>query len=278
MTSFTDETLNTVDAGLALVDQSTQQYQGHQSRSGKALAVLIWDIYVTTQKLRANLSPDDLAQMFMVRGIAPASNGSSEFTPFIHLICGELETRTDKKGIEKKVWVKNRSFEVYHHAMEELEASDVTSDGEKWLLDRGGAAAVSTARKKRLAEAAQPDKLAEEMELRNTLVEHGNLSAIADQVIAKASAALAEGAFFSAVFHKGPGGLVLVGLDREDASSMATALARKKESELREARIRAEERAQASSDIEAQLNAEGKVIVDITDKARLRQLLRQVHD
>ena len=278
MTSFADETLTTVDEGFALVDQSTQEYQGHQSRSGKALAALIWHLYITIQKLLSSLSPHDLAQMLMARGITPASNGTSEFTPFIHLICGEWETRTDKKGSEKKVWVKNRSFEVYHHAMEELAASNVTTGGEEWLLDRGGAAAVSTARKKRLAEAALPDKQAEEEALRSTLLEHGSLSVVTDQVVADVASIVADGAFFSAVFHKGPDGLVLVGLDREDARGAATALARKKESELREAKIRAEERAQASRDIQAQLTAEGKMIVDITDKEQLRKLLQHAHD
>jgi len=164
---FIDESLVEDQAVRTLV--GVQQRAWDKARGSSALALMVAEAYVAIRKIIANATAETQAAILDEHGVAPAENGTSQFTPWIKTYWGERHpdktvTFKDGEGETRVVWVPDRNMEIYHHTMEELMARGVeTTDAAaiaETIMASKGAATMAKERKKRLAdlkkEAAAP--------------------------------------------------------------------------------------------------------------------------
>ena len=137
----------------ASIRKHQQRFQ--KARGSKALAELVADAYVLIRTAWSVLTADEQAAILDQHGIAAAAQGTSRYTPWIKLVWGEADpekTVKDSDGTMRPLWVPDRSMEIYHHTMEELERLGVTLDHADAIMKLGGAAAMAKGRKARLRE------------------------------------------------------------------------------------------------------------------------------
>lgn len=163
-------TLNSEASVLSLV--AKQQAAFFKARGSSALAQMVGEGYVTIQRILKNASAMDQAAILDQHGVAPATGTTSKFTPWIKVIWGEQhrdpnEKFVDATGVERRVWVPDRSMEVYFHTMEELERLGVNANHADVIVEHKGALKMADARKARLREDAKPSREATEQVQRN---------------------------------------------------------------------------------------------------------------
>lgn len=184
MTSdFFDASLKTESSVRALI--SNQQLDFQKVRGSSALATMVATGYITIRKIIENADARTQAAILDEHGVAPASDATSKYTPWIKVQWGEphLENAKfiDSQGDERTVWVPDRSMEIYHHAMEDLEARGIETTDPQVVADAimscGGAAKMSQDRKKRLNQQAREASTAVYENKRKTFLDetHGPL-------------------------------------------------------------------------------------------------------
>ncbi len=141
--------------------------------------MMIAEGYVTIRKIIANTDAKTQAAILDEHGVAVAASGTSRYTPWIKVQWGEphlnKETFIDSQGNQRIVWVPDRSMEIYHHAMEDLEARGIETTNVQVIADAimssGGAAKMSQDRKKRLSGEARDSATAVYENKRKTFLE-----------------------------------------------------------------------------------------------------------
>ncbi len=149
----------------ALVDDHTvrnliasQQAAFYKARGSNALATMIAHGYVNIRKIITNATPEVQAEILDEHGVAAASGTTSKYTPWIKVQWGEPDLGKkkfkDSRGVERTVWVPDRSMEIYFHTMEALEARGVaTTDIKeivKVIIESGGSLKMARDRQKRI--------------------------------------------------------------------------------------------------------------------------------
>lgn len=146
--------MNATEAQIRASIRKHQQ-RFRKARGSRALAELVADAFVLINMVWTTLSIDEQGVILSQHGIPAATDATSKYTPWIKLVWGEADpdnTVSDIDGEERPVWVPDRSMEIYHHTMEELEALGVTEGHADAIMKLGGAAAIAKKRKARLGE------------------------------------------------------------------------------------------------------------------------------
>lgn len=175
---FEDETLKD-DAGVRTLVTS-QQKAFQKTHGSSAVALMVAMGYIAIRKIRANAPAAVQAAILDEHGVAEATGGTSKYTPWIKVQWGEqhldpAKTFTDSLGVERRQWVADRSMEIYHHTMEELEELGVETDDPKKvqsvILKHGGASKMARKRQTALNELAKPAKEQTAKEKRDVFLE-----------------------------------------------------------------------------------------------------------
>lgn len=162
---FADDTLRNDDAVRALIETQQTAYQATHGVS--AIALMVATAYVAIRKVTTNASDEVQADILDEHGVAPAGEGTSIYTPWIKVQWGERsldksKTFLDSRGVKHVRWEPNRSMEIYHHTMEELQELGVeTTDPAKVasvIMKNGGPAAMARARQKAIRDRQKPEK------------------------------------------------------------------------------------------------------------------------
>lgn len=141
-----------------------QQTAFQKARGSDALAVMVAGAYVAIRNIIQNASPETQAAILDEHAVVAAAEGTSVFTPWIKVYWGEphfdkKKTFKDLQGNTRVIWVPDRSMEIYHHTMEELQARGVeTTDVQAiaaTIMASNGASQMAKARKARLATEAR---------------------------------------------------------------------------------------------------------------------------
>lgn len=209
-----------------------QQKSFRKVRGRAAHAQLIAAGYVAIRQIQ-RASPEVQAAILDEHGVNPAPKSASQYGPLIKVIWGEYhpdpaKTFRDLTGAQRRVWVPDRSMEVYHHTMEELEDLGIDSDHAAVILEHGGAQAMANKRKRRLRDANSSNREAEQKEKRELL-----LREIAPPFI-KVSISLPEdvGEFVTIACRRRDDGFELLGIVNKDATATVNKLAQDRYDEL----------------------------------------------
>lgn len=151
---------SSLDLNAARSRIETQQNGFKNARGSRALALMIVEGFILINDIIDNLSPDEQLAIFDEHGVTFVES-ASVYGQWIKIIFGEphldpQQTFIDCNGLERRIWVPDRSMEVYHHTMEDLAHFGITANHVDFILEKGGALAMAAARKKRLAQAAKP--------------------------------------------------------------------------------------------------------------------------
>lgn len=227
---------------------ANQQSSFGKMRGSAALAELVSSGYIAIRcilETPANVQ----AEILNEHGVKPATAGASKFGPWIKVIWGEYhsdpsKTFTDLDGIKRRVWVPDRTMEVYFHTMEELERLGVNDNHASVIIEHGGAQAMAAKRKQRLRDEAKPEREAEEQKKRDFFLQESK------PVFVETALILPEGAgeFVTIACRCRNGGFEILGTVNKDATSAVNKMANEHYDELvqaaeareREARIREE--------------------------------------
>ncbi|MES3097283.1 hypothetical protein [Sphingomonas aerolata] len=150
---YTDANYSTTTAVRGLI--AHEQADWGKARGYTALANMIAGGYVAIQRILQNASAVDQALILDEHEVTPAGTGVSKFTPWIKVIWGErhidkTKKFTDLHAVERVSWVPDRSMEVYHHTMEELERLGINQNHAAKIIEHGGALKMAEDRKSRL--------------------------------------------------------------------------------------------------------------------------------
>lgn len=137
---------------------ASQQASFIKARGNNALATMIAHGYVNIRKIITNATPEVQAELLDEHGVAPATGSTSKYTPWIKVQWGEADLEgkkfKDSCGVERTVWVPDRSMEIYFHTMEALEARGVATteikEIVKVIIESGGALKIARVRQKRI--------------------------------------------------------------------------------------------------------------------------------
>ena len=243
--SHADNMLSAAGARSLVTDQ---QKSFGRMRGSAALAELVASGYVAICRI-LETSADVQAAILNEHGVKPAPKGASKFGPWIKVIWGEhhsdpSKTFTGLDGVKRRVWVPDRTMEVYFHTMEELERLSVNANHASVIIEHGGAQAMAAKRQQRLRDDAKPEREAEEQKKRDFFLQETRPEFV------QASLTLPEGAgeFVTIACRRRNGGFELLGVVSKDATGAVTKLANERYDELvqaieareREARIREE--------------------------------------
>lgn len=244
---YIDKRLTSGDAARKLI--AVNQHAYAKARGTAALAHMVAEGFVTIKKIWANLSPADQAAILDEFGIAPADERTSAFTPWIKLLWGEHDPDPkkvfrDSSGEQRQLWVPDRSMEVYHHTMEELERLGVHENHASIIMEHGGAHKMASKRKERLRKEEQPARAADEQIKRDLFLRETSGQWVSSEIPIPEGA----GEYVTVVCRRNENELQLLGVASKDAKAQLTKLACDSyeglvsaiEQRKREERIRAE--------------------------------------
>jgi hypothetical protein len=223
--------LNTVRSRIV-----SQQASFKNARGSRALAVMIVEGFLLINDIIHNLSAEQQLAIFDEHGLSYAE-GASVYGQWIKIIFGEphldpQQRFTDSNGVERTIWVPDRSMEVYHHTMEDLVHFGVNANYVDFILDKGGALAMANARKKRLAQTAKPGAEAVALTKRTLFLAETKPSRVVANVEIPEDAA----EFVTVVCRVVDGGLDILGVVNKDATAEVNKLAAGRYDDLKKAR------------------------------------------
>lgn len=227
---------SSLDLNTARSRIASQQNGFKNARGSRALAQMIVEGFLLINDIIHNLSAEEQLAIFDEHGLTYMEN-ASVYGQWIKVIFGEphldpQQTFTDCNGIDRPIWVPDRSMEVYHHTMEDLAHFGVTANHVDFILDKGGALAMANARKKRLAQASKPGTEAVALTKRTLFLAETTPSRVATDL------AMPEGAaeFVTVACRVVDGGLELLGVINKDATAQVNKLAADRYEDLLRAR------------------------------------------
>lgn len=216
---------SSLDLDTARSRIASQQADFKNARGSRALAQMIVEGFLLISAIIGNLSKEEQLAIFDDHGLTYAEN-ASVYGQWIKVIFGEPhldteQTFTDRNGVERRMWVPDRSMEVYHHTMEDLAHFGVTANHVDFILDKGGALAMANARKKRITSAAKPGTAAVALNKRNFFLANATPPRVPTDL------KIPEGAaeFVTVACRVVAGGLELLGVVSKDATAQVNKLA-----------------------------------------------------
>jgi hypothetical protein len=252
MTTFKNSTIGAMD--LAAVAQHVAKAQAtiakamdtYRRKSRKEHAVLMLEGRTFIKTMEQSLKLEDQAELLTQHQIRAATNGVSEYTPWIKLLFGKHNAdgkQVKFGGGEYTKWEPDASYGRYMNLYEVIDREYTGPEDEllDWVLGKGGPSVIVEAELKRKREAAQPS--AETITAQRDLyLEETQMPIIG----------LPEGAitsaeeFVSVILRKTDDGYQLVGVSKENAGSDFEALARKRFDALAKAKAGREEEAKSA--------------------------------
>lgn len=238
-------------ADAAVRELVAAQQEAYQATHGvSAIALMVARGYIAIRQIITNGSPEVRAAILDEHGIAPAAEGTSIYTPWIKAQWGERafdtsKTFLDSEGTKRVRWEPNRSMEIYHHTMEELQELGVaTLDPAKVaevIMKNGGPSAMARARQKAIRDRQKPAKEQKAQIKRDLLLTEANGPVINPALDVPEDA----GDYMTLLVRKSGDGWEVLGIANAKANAALDAVAdaqfgaltRKREDREREARF-----------------------------------------
>lgn len=261
---FADKALRNDDEVRALITAQQVAYQATHGIS--AIAMMVANAYVAIRKVITNASLEVQAELLDEHGVAPASEGTSIYTPWIKVQWGERaldasKTFIDSKGVKRIRWEPNRSMEIYHHTMEELQELGVeTTDVAKVaavIMKNGGPSAMARARQKALRERGKPDRDRKAQIKRDLLLEEAK-GPIIDPAIELPEDA---GDYMTLLVRKSEHGLEVLGIASANATAALDKVADERFADLTQRRSAREQEERFQATLQREREAERERIM-----------------
>lgn len=233
---MTNSSHSSLDMAAARSRIASQQKGFKNARGSTALAVMVADGFILISDIIQNLSKEEQLAIFDEHGLSYVES-ASVYGQWIKVIFGEphpdaQQTFTDFEGMERPMWVPDRTMEVYHHTMEDLAHFGVTANHVDFIMDKGGALTMANARKKRLAQAAKSSASAVALTKRQVFLAETPLSRVETNL--KIPDGAAE--FVTVACRVIDNGLELLGVVSKDATAQVNKLAADSYDDLLKAR------------------------------------------
>ncbi|WP_328280680.1 hypothetical protein [Sphingobium sp.] len=241
---------SSLDLNTARSRITSQQIGFKNARGSRALAQMIVEGFILIKDIIDNLNAEEQLGIFDEHGLTYVENAST-YGQWIKVIFGEphpdpQQTFTDCNGVEQRIWVPDRSMEVYHHTMEDLAHFGVTANHVDFILDKGGALAMATTRKKRLAQAENSGAEAVALTKRTLFLAETIPSRVTTSLAMPKDAA----EFVTVACRVVDGGLELLGVINKDATAQVNRLAADRYEDLLKARDERERMARMKDEAE----------------------------